>query len=267
MPEPPTGALRGRTVAITGAAQGIGAAMAQAFANAGATTLLLDRQPIASPPAGGRSVVCDVTDAAACRAALADEPVDVLINNAGISEIAPFAQTSDDAFRRVLDVNVLGTVYCTRAALPSIRARRGVVVTVSSVAGFAPLVGRTAYCASKHALHGFMDSLRAELGSAGEDVAIVLVCPTFVDTPIHAPGVVESKAIGRVQTPEDVASTVLAAVVRRGPAVVFPSTLGRVAWWVSRLAPRLYDRLMTRASAGAQPDAPELAEGQTTEPA
>ena len=118
----------------------------------------------------------------------------------------------------------------------------------SSVAGFAPLVGRTGYAASKHALHGFFDTLRAEL--VGSGVTVTLACPAFTATAIRrnaldaSGGRTGRGAPGSPQlTPETVATHVVDAVRRRRRQVVI-GPIARASWWVSRFAPTLYERLM-----------------------
>ncbi|MCX8006445.1 MAG: SDR family oxidoreductase, partial [Burkholderiaceae bacterium] len=165
------------------------------FAAAGARVAVLDRDGDAVDRmagelvagAGGIALPCDVTDPAACGEAIAAVAaryggIDVLVNNAGISHRSAFATTSPGVIRRVMEVNFFGAMHCTQAALPHLVASRGAIVVVSSVAGFAPLIGRTGYAASKHALHGFFASLRTELAPAG--VTVTLVCPSFVATGI-----------------------------------------------------------------------------------
>ncbi|MCC6999978.1 MAG: SDR family oxidoreductase [Deltaproteobacteria bacterium] len=262
----PAPASTRKVVVITGAAGGIGLALAWRFARDGAEVALLDRdaealqRALEALRAAGHSAmaeVCDVCDVAACEAAIAAVRrrlggVDVLINNAGISHRSLLVDTTPAVLHRVMDVNFFGAVHCTRAALDSLLERRGVVVAVSSVAGFAPLIGRTGYAASKHALHGFFDSLRAEVASQG--VAVLLVCPSFTDTGIdrHAlagdggPAGQLKAAVGKLATPDEVAAEVAAAVARRQRLLVL-SPVGKAAYWLSRLVPAAYERAM-RAS-------------------
>ena len=128
-----------------------------------------------------------MTDADACARAVAATAerfgsLDVLVANAGMSHRSAFETTNLDVLRRVMEVNFFGAVNCTKAALPHLLASRGLVVAVSSVAGYTPLLARTGYSASKHALHGFFDSLRAEVGPRG--VGVMLACPSFIATRI-----------------------------------------------------------------------------------
>ena len=250
---------------VTGAGGGLGAAYARALARAGARVVLLDLDGAAAQAraaeivaSGGHawSAACDVTDEAQCRAAIAaavarEGGVDLLINNAGISHRSAFADTTAAVYRRVMDVNFFGALHCTQAALPSLRERRGLVVAISSIAGFAPLYGRTGYSAAKHALHGLFESLRCELDESG--VEVLIVCPGFTATGIGAAALDGAgqrtrhpqSTVGRVAQPDEVAEAVLRAV-RRHRRLLVLTAAGKASWLLSRLSPSLYARLMTR---------------------
>ncbi len=203
--------LAGKVALVTGAGSGIGRALALELAARGARLALLDHaapgidETLALlPHADARAFVCDVRDPARCEAVVAEVlaalgGVDVLINNAGISAHGLAEQTTLEVLRRVMDVNFHGAVHCTLAALPSLRARRGRVAVMSSVAGFAPLIGRSAYAASKHALHGWFDTLRAELAGSGVDV--MMVCPSFVNTAIDRHALAGTGGAARTDKP------------------------------------------------------------------
>jgi NAD(P)-dependent dehydrogenase (short-subunit alcohol dehydrogenase family) len=181
-------------VVITGAASGIGRALARRYARSGARLGLLDRDAsgldevvaeLAETAANPVALVCDVGRWEDCKSAIeavveSCGGIDVLINNAGITHLSPFADTDVDVVRRVMDVNFFGALYCTKAALESLVARRGLLIALSSVAGFSPLAGRCAYSASKHALHGLFETLRSEQRGSGLDV--MMVCPSFTRT-------------------------------------------------------------------------------------
>jgi short-subunit dehydrogenase len=163
--------------------------------------------------------------------------------------------TGLDVIRRIMDVNFFGAVNCTKAALPHLVARRGLVVVVSSVAGYTPLVARTGYAASKHALHGFFDSLRTELAPQGVDVMIA--CPSFIATHIDRnalggdgkPVRHAQVTVGRPLTPEDAAGQVVAAA-QRGRRRLLIGRTARAAWQLNRFAPRLYEFIMARRLRG-----------------
>ena len=255
--------FQSRVVLVSGAAGGLGAALCARFVAAGAYVAALDLggerldDLVHALRAGGAQALAlptDVTDASACRravdAAMAQwGAIDLLINNAGISHRSLLVQTDAAVIRRVMEVNFFGAVNLTLACLPHLQARRGAIIAVSSVAGFAPLIGRTGYSASKHALHGFFDSLRSELKDAGVDVT--LVCPSFIRTGIAAAasgGAGAAVATPRVMTggeslPDDVAARIFDAACT-GQALLLPDATARKAWWLSRLAPGLYARLM-----------------------
>jgi len=252
-------------VVITGAAGGIGSALARAWAAAGERLALLDVDAEgvtaladALRAAGHEALAlpCDVTDEAACVEAVAEVVerfggVDVLVANAGCTHLSDVAETDTSVLRRIMDVNFFGAVHVTRAALPSLRARRGRIAVISSVAGFAPLVGRGGYAASKHALHGLFETLRGEVAADG--VSVTMVCPSFVRTEIGAqalggdggPATRVRTETGRPMEPDAVAQAVVRAVAKRRRFLVLSGT-GKLAWWISRVFPRLYEAIMRR---------------------
>ena len=256
-------AVAGRSVVITGAAGGIGRALAQRFSAAGARVALLDRDVAGIDalaarlgPAGAEviAVPCDVTAVEDCEAAVERVVgtwggVDVLVNNAGITHVSPFAETDLAVLRRVMDVNYFGAVAMTSSALPTLVERRGQIVVMSSVAGVAPLALRTGYSASKHALHGCFESLRAELGGTG--VGVTLVCPSFVRTGIgdHALGAHgDAPTHPRTETgtaadPGDLADAVFRATIDRRRLLLHSRT-AKLSYLVSRLCPARYERAM-----------------------
>jgi NAD(P)-dependent dehydrogenase (short-subunit alcohol dehydrogenase family) len=159
-----------RCVLVTGGTRGIGAAIAARFAAAGDDVTAVGRSD------------CDVTDEGAV-AALFERAgrVDVLVNNAGVSDSAPLARTTLASWREQLEVNATGAFLCTRAALPGMRERgSGRIVTVASTAGVAGAKYTAAYSASKHAALGLMRAVAAEV--AGTGVTANAVCPAFVRT-------------------------------------------------------------------------------------
>ncbi len=252
----------GKTVVVTGAAGGLGRALCLRFAAAGARIVALDRDDAVlrglTFPDGcaALSLACDVAQEEECLRAMeharrAFGGIDVLINNAGITHRSAFAATRTEVIRRVMEVNYFGALHCTHAALDDLVARRGLVIAVSSVAGFAPLIARTGYAASKHALHGFFDSLRTEVEPLG--VKVLLVCPSFIRTGIEKnalagdgePARHPQSIVGTRATPEAMADCIFRAAEdeRR---LLLPDRVSRLSWWVSRLAPRFYERQMVK---------------------
>jgi short-subunit dehydrogenase len=160
-----------------------------------------------------------------------------------------------------MEVNFFGAANLTRDALAHIIARRGFIVAISSVAGFAPLTGRSGYAASKHALHGYFDSLRSEVEGAG--VGVTLVCPSFIRTGIGSAATDGSGApvsgpritTGGESSPEEIAERVYAAVAA-GQKLLLPDATARKAWWLSRLAPEFYARIMKRRVGSEFPGLP-----------
>lgn len=264
-----TRSFTGQCMVITGAAGGLGQALVQVFLQAGAKVVALDRDakaldalqhaiftntPLHRPSL--LTVVCDVTQLPSCEAAMAQATarfggIDVLINNAGIAHRSAFADTQVEVLRRVMDVNFFGAVHCTHAAIASLRQRHGMVIAISSVAGFSPLIGRTGYAASKHALHGFFDSLRTEVQDDGVDVLIV--CPSFIDTGIDRaalgadgqPSAHARKTTGATTQPAEVARAILQAAQQCRQLLLFSFT-AKAAWWLSRLWPTRYAAIMKR---------------------
>ena len=231
-----TRALAGRHAVVTGGGRGIGAAIACALAAAGAKLTLMGRnqgqlQDKAAMLATAQSVRCDVTNEGDVGAALAQArqtfgPVAILINNAGAAESAPFARTSLELFRRMLDVNLIGTFLCSRAALPDmLEAGFGRIVNVASIAGLQGAAYVSAYCAAKHGVVGLTRALALETATRG--ITVNAVCPGYTDTAMVKDAIVkivlktgrtaaeaEAELVrtnpqGRLIRPEEVAATVL----------------------------------------------------------
>jgi len=172
-----------RTVLITGAASGIGAATVELFRSEGARVVGLDiveRDDV---------LACDVTDAESVRQAVAKSAdalgsIDVCVNVAGINAFSKFPDLTLDLFNRHLAVNLTGPMLVTQAALPHLKSSRGNVVTVASISGLQGQPYNAAYCASKGGLLLLMKSLAIELAADG--VRVNCVCPGGVDTPLSA---------------------------------------------------------------------------------
>ena len=259
----------GAVVAISGAGGGLGRALAHRFGRAGSRLLLLDLESagvaalaseLASSGIESLAVTCDVTDEAACLEAVRCGVerfgrLDVVVNNAGITHRSAFEATEIAVLRRVIDVNLFGAMHLTRAALPHLRRARGLVIALSSVAGYTPLIARTGYAASKHAMHGFFESLRTELAPAG--VGVMLACPSFIATGIdrNALGPTGGAAthaqvvVGRRLQADVVADRILHGAERDRRLLRIGPT-AHAAWWLSRFAPAIYERVMARKLRG-----------------
>ncbi len=256
--------MNDKVILITGASGGLGKALCLRFGKAGGKLAALDVDEkgldtlaveLQKAEIRHLTQVCDITSPASVNAAVSEVeaalgPIDILINNAGITHLGTAQNTPLDAYRKLMEVNFMGAVICTQAALPSLIEQRGVVVAISSVAGFAPLVGRTAYGASKHAMNGYFATLRSELKRKG--VAVLVVCPASIDTPIRQRfmGADEGDHLmqhttGRSNTPEEVAEMIFRAVKKRKRLLVTGFT-GKASWWLMKLWPRLYEQQMLK---------------------
>ena len=168
--------LKGKVVIVTGASSGIGLETVKELSRQGARVVLAARNKeklvsVASELiSAGHDVTpvqTDVSKEEDCRNLITRTlevygQIDVLINNAGISMRVLFGDIELQVFRKIMDTNFMGTVYCTKFALPHLLETRGSVVGISSIAGIQGLPGRTAYSASKFAMHGFLETLRLE---------------------------------------------------------------------------------------------------------
>ncbi len=262
-------AFRGKTIVITGASSGIGQELAVALAKDGANLVLAARtaETLAETAkrceaAGGKAiaVATDVGDQAACEALMKAAVatfggIDILVNNAGVSMVAAFESITDlSLFERLMRINYLGAVYCTHFALPHVKARKGLLVAVSSLTGKTGVPTRTGYSASKHAMQGFFDSLRIELIESGVDVLVV--SPGFVATDIRA-SALGSDGSALKTSPRDEAEGTMSvdecvgiiyrAMARRDREVVM-TWKARVGLWLKLIAPGMVDRLALKMS-------------------
>ena len=215
--------LAGRSAWVTGAASGIGAAIAAALDEAGARVVSLDRSHAAETRVEhGREVQLplDITDTDAVEAAVArlvDEggPPDILVNNAGITRDGVVWKLRDEDWDAVIGTNLGGAFRMTRACVPHMRARRGgVIVNISSINALRGKFGQSNYAASKGGLIAFTKAVAREV--AREGIRVNAVAPGFIDTPLTRPlpEAVRAQAaseivLGRLGKPEDVAAAVL----------------------------------------------------------
>ncbi len=263
----PTPRWNDHRVLITGASSGIGAAIAQQLAGAGATLMLTGRneprltavaQSCDSPNGRVTALAGDLTDPA-FRTRLAEETrrtlggIDLLVNNAGISMNASFETLDPDVLRIICEVNFFAAVDLTRLLLDALTESSGRILVMSSLTGLVGTPTRTAYSASKHALHGFFNALRVELRRSG--VGVTLVCPGYVETPIRTRALLGDGAIQgrdhaeghRMLSADRVAAASLNAAWRRRRLLLLGRET-RLARILSLLAPGLLEMILDRAT-------------------
>jgi short-subunit dehydrogenase len=247
---------------ITGASQGIGRALAEAAAVRGAQVIAVARSEdqlaeLADRVRGGGgslvTVKGDITDADD-RRRMVDAAIqhlggiDILVNNAGIGATGHFVEAGPDRLRKIMEVNFFGLTETTRAFLPLLRqGKQPAIVNISSIAGKRGIPARSEYSASKFAVQGFSEALRAEVSKDGIDVLIV--CPGLTQTNFSK-NMLEQKAVVQMDhlrgmTSEEVALATLASI-ERGRREVCLTAQGRLLVFVSRFFPRLADRIAAR---------------------
>ena len=246
-----------RVAVVTGSEGRIGRLVCDGLRARGYAVVGLDR-PHAFPDGADRGadrIPVDVSDEDQVREAFAQVArehgrVDLLVLSAGLSAIGGFADHDLAVHRQVMDATHFGAVACLQAAYPLLRASGGRVVLIGSVTGFAPVLGRPAYVAAKHAVTGLLEALRPELAADG--IAVTVVHPTFVaggmSEAAARTGGAQRAVTGEEITSADVADAVLRGI-ERGAERVLVGRTARLAWVASRHTPRLYRRLMVRRMA------------------
>jgi dehydrogenase/reductase SDR family member 7B len=258
------------TVWITGASSGIGEALAKEYARQGADLILSARRREELERVKGlcglpddRCLVLplDVADhgslPAAAKVAVAWRgQVDVLVNNAGISQRARAVDTSLPVEKRLFDINYFGTVELTRLLLPHFLHRHvGHIVVISSVVGKLGTPIRTSYAASKHALHGYFDSLRAELDGTG--ISVSIVCPGYIRTQVSVNAVgPDGSRYGKMDVNQEkgmdadvFARKAVRALDKKKPEI-WIGGIEVVGIWLSKFAPWLLRRILAKRQGG-----------------
>ncbi len=256
--------FKNKVIVITGASSGIGKACAEEFASRGANLVLAARQYVNLCELTASlekqynikavAVQVDVSREEECRVLIKQATttfgkIDVLVNNAGISMRALFAELDLAVLKNLMDVNFWGTVYCSKYALPEIMKTKGSIVGVSSIAGYRGLPGRTGYSASKFAMNGFMESLRTELLHSG--VHVMVACPGFTASNIRVTALSKdglahgetSMEEGKMMTADEVAKRIVNGIAGRKRTLVMTGQ-GKITVLLNKLWPALADRLV-----------------------
>ena len=216
----PFASLEGKSALVTGASKGIGRAIAEALAEAGASVVLgyrsgADEAEALAAELGGRAVQADVSNVDEAKRLVEEAgDVDILVNNAGVTRDGLIARMPDDDWRTVLETNLSSVFYTCRAvARPMMKRRAGAIVNVSSVVGVHGNPGQTNYSASKAGIIGFTKALARELGPRG--VRANVVAPGYVKTQLTnvlpeelQQAMLANTPLGRLGDPEDVAGAV-----------------------------------------------------------
>ena len=252
-----------QVILITGAASGLGWALTQQYLALGHFVVMADIQKallqerVADINEHRVTSVCmDITQEADVRQLIiaVEEKygrLDTLINNAGITHRSLIEKTHPKVFRRVMDVDYHGPVALSLAALPLLKQSKGLIINISSMAGWMPVLGRGGYCAAKSALHQFFEVMRCEVKQY--DVNIMMVYPSFLDTPIemNALGANGERAshkrslVGKMSSAQDVAKIIINGH-KRNKLRIFPDGFTWLASIVYKLMPNVFLKSMSR---------------------
>jgi short-subunit dehydrogenase len=245
--------LAGKVIAITGGARGIGLATATVMQALGAKVAIGDIDESAVKEAGSRLGLeiyrrLDVTDRQSFRDFLDTVeqqlgPVDVLVNNAGVLSVGSAVDETDAITKRVLDVNIYGVILGTKLAAQRMLPRgHGHIINIASVAGVTPIAGIATYCATKHAVLGFTDTVRLE--NRGRGIHFSAVLPALTNTEMIA-GVGRAKGFKNAE-PDDIATAIAGVIAKPKPRVIVPRAMGVIVS-SQRFMPRRVSEALGRA--------------------
>ena len=255
--------MKDRVVWITGASSGIGKACAMACSQQGAKVILSARneqklKEVSNELSGESSILpLDVSDAPSISSKTKEAistfgQVDVLINNAGISQRGLVRETTLEVDRRIFEVNFFGNIAITKELLPHMTSRgSGNIAVISSIAGKLATAGRSAYAASKHALHGYYDALRAEVSDDG--IGIHMICPGYVKTDISinalsgdgkAHGVMDPNQNAGISA-EACANSIVEAI-KSGKKEVHLGKMEKIAVQIRKVSPSWYHNFILK---------------------
>ncbi len=260
-----------KVVWITGASSGIGESLAYTFAKSGAKIVLSARREdelkrvaaACNVPADKYLVLPFDVSKHEEAVAKAQEiiahfgQIDILINNAGLSHWSKINDMGLDVLKKIIDTNFIGGVALTKAVMPDmLKRKKGQIVVISSILGKIVTPKQAAYNASKHALHGFFDTLRAEYGSEG--LKVLLVCPGFVNTNVAKNSLDKNgNPIGRnnkmIETGLDplyVSQQILSAIESGKEEILLAGTKEKIGVWMKRFLPGMYSKFIAGAKIG-----------------
>jgi NAD(P)-dependent dehydrogenase (short-subunit alcohol dehydrogenase family) len=257
-----------KVIIITGGGGGIGKSLINRLLAQHARIAALDINVDALTPGEHlQTIAVDITNKQQLSSAVTKVhtrfgKIDILINNAGITHLRKFDDLAAEVFDQIMAVNFHASVDITRLCLPHLLKSKGQIVAISSVAGFAPLYGRCAYSASKHAMSGFFGSLASELQDHG--ISVTIISPSFVKsrpelqakatTELLSPGATKKNTAGEQINPDDAARLILKAISKR-QAYLYLGKVAKVSRWLFALFPRLYLKVMIK---GARKELVEL---------
>ena len=252
-----------KTFIVTGGTDGIGKALCVQLLDEGANVVTCGRSPekvaALSLEHKGKNLLAlraDISQEEDCRRLINEAlnrfgKIDCLINNAGVSMRSEFKDADLDVFRKVMDINYFGVLYCTKFALDSIIKNKGSIVGISSIAGYRGLPGRSGYSASKFALNGWMEALRTELLETG--VNVLWASPGFTQSNIRNAALTgDGSAQGdspmeesKLMTAEEAAEKIINAIANRKRSLIF-SVEDKRTVILSKFFPALTDKLVRK---------------------
>jgi short-subunit dehydrogenase len=264
------GSLKGQVIWITGASSGIGEALVYNFAHHGAKLILSARRKEEMERVKGncpeyaqadiRLLPLDLSDSSTlplmAQAAIQFfGHVDILINNGGISQRSMAKDTILEVDRKLMEVNYFGAIALTKGLIPHfIQRRKGHFVVISSVMGMIGAANRSGYAASKHALHGFYDCLRAELWKESKDIHVTIVCPGWISTNLAMHALTangselndEDKRNSSGKTPEALAAQIVSAIRKKKEELYFGGFKEIASIYLKRFVPGIFSKIVRK---------------------
>ncbi len=255
--------MTNKVAIITGSSSGIGKALCYELAKQGCKIVLVARRQVLIEEIANdisikygvetKAITADVSKESDCKMFIESTidffgKIDILINNAGVSQRALFNDLEIDVIRKVMDVNYWGQIYASKFALPYLLETKGSLVAVSSISGMSPLPARTGYCSSKYAVHGFMDSLRIEHLKTG--LHVMIAAPEYVASEIRTHALMSDgseqgsspRHEKNMLSAETVAKRIVKGIRKRRRTMLIGKK-GILAVGLSRFTPKFMDRL------------------------